>query len=645
MSGGKGGSTTSSVTIPEYIEEAARRNLAKAEGISQIGYVPYFGPDVAAFTPFQQAGFQQTADVASAFGLGTPTAQADIMGGMPEPTQFAGGVRGYSAAPLYQQAVDELAAQRPAQAQYIESFFIDPVTGQAGTRVQPAVDYSTMGTMADIRAADRANELAIAQAQAAAGPESVYNFTPSTEVLVGPTSVGVGGTTVGGQEVQYYNPDIDYGDAFTAESGQQVGVLDPNQAALDAMQTEAGVDPSFYTETPIYSASDFPLGSSLSGTDYTSYAPDADESSYATNEFGSTVSAGYDIGQVDPRLAAAEGYSPVGVATPEIDYGAYLTPVSQPTTSDPLYDALGAANQAAYSPSPNAQASTVITNPAEGITDTSEASMGQQVMSDIEGGLIGLAANTLLGQILLDDSYQVGGVNNPIENPTVAEMIAAAPPNMVYDASTGAYLASSNDNDTPIISTPASDSGNFLSGGGADGVGDFGAVGDFFGSIGDALGITDYAGEAEELTGTPAAAIAPPVRPTSSDSGGGGGGGGGLDTVLCSAYYSLGYLPREIWRLDQRYGVWLHRNDPELMEGYHAWAAPLAEYIQKDTRGAKVARAVMWPIVKAWAAEMAHRQRPEKHKPNVVGKIIMAVGEPFSRVCGMLKPRAIRGEA
>jgi hypothetical protein len=179
MSGGKGGSTSSSVTIPEYIEEAARRNLAKAEDISQIGYVPYYGPDVAAFTPFQQAGFQQTADVASAFGLGPQMSQADVMGGMPAPTEFAGGVRGYSAAPLYQQAVDELAAQRPAQAQYIESFFIDPVTGQAGTRVQPAVDYSTMGTMADIRAADRANELAIAQAQAAAGPQNVTYETTS----------------------------------------------------------------------------------------------------------------------------------------------------------------------------------------------------------------------------------------------------------------------------------------------------------------------------------------------------------------------------------------------------------------------------------------------------------------------------------
>jgi hypothetical protein len=126
---------------------------------------------------------------------------------------------------------------------------------------------------------------------------------------------------------------------------------------------------------------------------------------------------------------------------------------------------------------------------------------------------------------------------------------------------------------------------------------------------------------------------------------GGSAGGGGVEKILCCAYYNLGYLPREIWRLDQRYGVWLHRNDPELMEGYHAWAAPLAEYIQKDTRGAKAARAVMWPIVKAWAAEMAHKQRPEKYKPNVVGKMIMAIGEPFSRVCGMLKPRAIRGEA
>jgi len=346
MAGGKGGSTSTSVSIPEYIEEAAKQNLAKAEGISQIGYVPYYGPSVAAFTPFQQASFQQTADTASAFGLGpqTPMSQQDIMGGMPAPTEYAGGVMGYSAQPLYQQAVDQLAAERPAQAQYIESFFIDPVTGQVGTNVPTALDYSTLGTIGDQITAQQANELAIAQAQAGAGPSSVYNFTPSTEVIVGDTNVGgttVGGTVVGGQEVQYYNPDIDYGDAYTAESGQQVGVLDPNQEALDAMQTEAGVDPSFYTSGGgIASASDFPLGSSLSGTDYTGYsgydigAPQGPTISgtplannVATNAFGSQIVADEDFG-----LLQAAGYYLPGQA-PEAVVNATSAAISEATNA------------------------------------------------------------------------------------------------------------------------------------------------------------------------------------------------------------------------------------------------------------------------------------------------------------------------
>jgi len=140
MSGGKGGSTSSSITIPDYIEEAARRNLAKAEDISRIGYVPYYGPDAAAFTPMQESAFQQTADVASAFGVGPQMSRQDIMGGMAAPTEYAGGVRGYSAAPMYEQAVSELAARRPAQAEYLQSFFIDPLTGQAAAGYgQPAL--------------------------------------------------------------------------------------------------------------------------------------------------------------------------------------------------------------------------------------------------------------------------------------------------------------------------------------------------------------------------------------------------------------------------------------------------------------------------------------------------------------------------
>ena len=57
--GGKGGSATSEVKIPQWLEDAARENLAKAGDISQIGYVPYYGPDVAAMTPMQEAAMQK----------------------------------------------------------------------------------------------------------------------------------------------------------------------------------------------------------------------------------------------------------------------------------------------------------------------------------------------------------------------------------------------------------------------------------------------------------------------------------------------------------------------------------------------------------------------------------------------------------
>ena len=129
MSGGKGGSTTSEITVPDYIEDAARRNLTKADDISRIGFTPYYGADVAAFNPMQQASFQNTADTANAFGMATPTSPTDIMGNMGAPTVYADGVTGYSSAPMFQDSVDTLRYLRPAQANLIDSFFVNPNAG------------------------------------------------------------------------------------------------------------------------------------------------------------------------------------------------------------------------------------------------------------------------------------------------------------------------------------------------------------------------------------------------------------------------------------------------------------------------------------------------------------------------------------
>ena len=83
---------------------------------------------------------------------------------------------------MYEQSVAELAARRPAQKEFIDSFFIDPVTGQVGSRVQQPVDYGQYMTGAQERERQRQNELAIAQAETGeySGPMTMSpNASPS----------------------------------------------------------------------------------------------------------------------------------------------------------------------------------------------------------------------------------------------------------------------------------------------------------------------------------------------------------------------------------------------------------------------------------------------------------------------------------
>lgn len=124
--GGKGGSTTAQVQVPAWLEDAARANLARADDISRLGYRPSFGPDVAAFSPTQEAAFANTSQAAGAFGMQTP--QGPLY---PAPQTFAGGVRGYSSYPLYQESLAQYEAAMPGQYNAIRDMYINPVTGAA----------------------------------------------------------------------------------------------------------------------------------------------------------------------------------------------------------------------------------------------------------------------------------------------------------------------------------------------------------------------------------------------------------------------------------------------------------------------------------------------------------------------------------
>jgi hypothetical protein len=123
MSGGKGGSTTSAQEIPDWIKEPSIRNIGRAEQAQQIGYQPYYGLDVAAFNPTQEAAMQMNLDTARAFGM-MPQGYQDLTAtqGMPQ-AQNIGGMMGYSSSPLYEQAVAAAAQADPTQAEIYNSLF------------------------------------------------------------------------------------------------------------------------------------------------------------------------------------------------------------------------------------------------------------------------------------------------------------------------------------------------------------------------------------------------------------------------------------------------------------------------------------------------------------------------------------------
>lgn len=134
--GGGKQTQTSTTEIPKFIQDAAKQNLARAGYVSQLGYVPQYGVDIAGFSPMQQAAMQNTSQAAQAFGLGAPS---DAMSGMPQMyTDPSTGFTGYSSGRLYENMLAQLAANRPAQYEAINSMFIDPQTGSLNMGFTPS---------------------------------------------------------------------------------------------------------------------------------------------------------------------------------------------------------------------------------------------------------------------------------------------------------------------------------------------------------------------------------------------------------------------------------------------------------------------------------------------------------------------------
>lgn len=158
--GGKGGSTsqTSTVQLSPEIEAAALQNLDIANEVAGMGYVPYRGNTVAGLTPMQRGAMDSSMGARAAFGMDMPegwrrdgTARRqgrndgiDPYTGMRARPTEAGGVFGYSPVGVYEDAQSRIPE---AQRSFIDSFFIDPHTGERPTNpVVPSPQYDPFNT-------------------------------------------------------------------------------------------------------------------------------------------------------------------------------------------------------------------------------------------------------------------------------------------------------------------------------------------------------------------------------------------------------------------------------------------------------------------------------------------------------------------
>jgi hypothetical protein len=147
MSGGKGGGQSTKTEIPVWAEEATKRNLARAEDVQRIGYMPYYGPDVAAFNPTQQLAMQNNMDAAAAFGLASPG--QDAMAGMPRATNY-NGIQGYSSGGLYDQAVAEFERNKPGYAREYNDLFAKNSSSNMPSYPGPIYPNFPVGGVADL---------------------------------------------------------------------------------------------------------------------------------------------------------------------------------------------------------------------------------------------------------------------------------------------------------------------------------------------------------------------------------------------------------------------------------------------------------------------------------------------------------------
>lgn len=133
------GGSKSTSEAPEWLRGPAEHMLNRSIQQDQVGYMPWRGPDIAAFDPAQVAAMQNTNAAANAFGM------QSAMPRIPDAQDFGGGTWGYSGQGLYEDAMRRATEAAPGQMRYYNSFFVDPITGMPRENTSPVSALAAAG--------------------------------------------------------------------------------------------------------------------------------------------------------------------------------------------------------------------------------------------------------------------------------------------------------------------------------------------------------------------------------------------------------------------------------------------------------------------------------------------------------------------
>lgn len=145
MSGGKGGSQSSQVQIPGYMEDALRQQLARAQAVQNMPYAPIMGPTMAGFTSGQKAGMESQAALAQRMGI-IPQEYDVASGYMPGAIDVGNGLTAYASYPGAKERVLAAYEENPQLQRSMEALYT-PETYQDFMRSQIVDKARANGTL------------------------------------------------------------------------------------------------------------------------------------------------------------------------------------------------------------------------------------------------------------------------------------------------------------------------------------------------------------------------------------------------------------------------------------------------------------------------------------------------------------------